>query len=534
MKLKWKILIAAVAAAVLIAGGFAWYYVGHNSSDPVYVYSIDMVGMTNYWGDSRETYGPVSTDRVQTVFLTETQTVTEILVSEGDEVKKGDLLMTFDTTLSDIALERKRLEVEKLKLQLEDANAELIRLGNLKPMVPPTVQPANPGSTLTTPYQIASDYAYDGSAPEKAILVWVSDSTAIEDALLEAIRSKVETIRNENAQTDYEILLEELEEGEEAPEPPTHIDVDSYYAVFKMTSGNTALGGRLTWQGLHVYRTESGFTFRFFDGSGLADYLLTDEELGDQNPSYDMGSGYTSAQIQQMRDEQKETIKGLEFQLKLLESEFTIMEKEMGDGNVYAETDGRVTACLTEEEAKETYQPILKISGGGGFLVEGSVSELEREELELGQEVNITDWESGGFYTGTVTAIRDFPSNNRYGYGAGNPNVSYYPFQVFVDESADLRAGSYVNIEYSAAAASDVVYLQSAFVRTENGSSYILVQGANGRLEQRAVVTGKTVWGNVEIRSGLNRDDQVAFPYGKNVKPGVKTVPGDYTTLYGN
>ena len=65
--------------------------------------------MTEYWGDSRESYGPVTSDNIQTVFLSDTQEVTEILVKQGDTVKKGDLLMRFDTTLSEIALERKRL-----------------------------------------------------------------------------------------------------------------------------------------------------------------------------------------------------------------------------------------------------------------------------------------------------------------------------------------------------------------------------------------------------------------------------------------
>ena len=49
-------------------------------------------------------------DRIQTVFLSDTQTVTEVLVKEGDTVKKGDVLMTYDTTLSELELERKRLD----------------------------------------------------------------------------------------------------------------------------------------------------------------------------------------------------------------------------------------------------------------------------------------------------------------------------------------------------------------------------------------------------------------------------------------
>ena len=35
-----------------------------------------------------------------------------------------------------------------------------------------------------------------------------------------------------------------------------------------------------------------------------------------------------------------------------------------------------------------------------------------------------------------------------------------------------------------------------------------------------------------EIRSGLTADDYVAFPYGKNVKPGAGTQEGDPSTLY--
>ena len=62
----------------------------------------------------------------------------------------------------------------------------------------------------------------------------------------------------------------------------------------------------------------------------------------------------------------------------------------------------------------------------------------------------------------------------------------------------------------------------------------MLVLGADGKLEKRIVTTGKSLWGNyTEVRSGLSAEDLVAFPYGKNVKPGVKAVEGDLSNLYG-
>lgn len=523
-------IIIAVIAVLLIAGGCVWYYLGHNSSDPVYVYDFNMIGMTEYWGDSRESYGPVSSDGIQTVFLSDTQTVTEVLVSEGDTVQKGDLLLKFDTTLSDLALERKRLEVEKIKLQIEDAKAELKRINGLKPMTTPPPQEEteeNLGTALKEPYYFYSEEKfaeYDGSAKDKAMVCWIRSDTSIDSHLLELARSLSEELQNANAEPEIP------EEGAE-PLPPTHISVHSFYMIFKTTYKDMSRGRITAWQGVHV--TGDG-KFRFFDASGNNDYTYELPEEDDKPQVDYFGSGLTAAQIAEMRNQQQKTIKDLEFQLKMAEAEFTIMQKEVNDGSVYAETDGRIVSLISEEEAKMLQQPMLKLSGGGGFYVEGNVNELERDDLAIGQEVTVNDWESGMMYTGSVVEVRDFPNSNNYGWGAGNPNASQYPFVVFIDESADLRAGSYVSIQYSPGTSENGVYLEKAFLRTEQGVSFVYVQGENGRLEKRIVTTGKSLWGSyIEVTTGLTAEDKLAFPYGKNLREGAKTADGDYSTLYG-
>ena len=257
------------------------------------------------------------------------------------------------------------------------------------------------------------------------------------------------------------------------------------------------------------------------------------EEIEIDLPEINPNEMYTAEQILDMQKQCYAIIKEQNEKLKLAETEYNVMQRELGDGNIYAEIDGKVVSLLTEEEARQQKQPLIKVSGGGGFYIEGSVSELEKEKLKIGQEVNVNDWSSGGMYTGEVVSIGDFPLDNDNWNGMGNPTASYYPFKAFVGEDADLQAGSYVSMSYSTASAEQGIYLEKAFVRTEKGNSYIFVRGTDGRLEKRNVKVGKVLWGSYyEILSPLGEEDCLAFPYGKNVKPGAPTVESDLSTLY--
>jgi len=533
MKNKKKILILLLVflLAAAAAGVGVWYGT-QGSREPVNVFPFRYIGMTEYWGDQQESYGPVSTDRIQTVYLSESQIVTEVKVKEGDEVKKGDILMTFDTTLSDLAVERKRLDVEKLKLQLESAKRRLQEINAMKPMVIPEPSDEdeddeNLGDKLEKKYTISKNSKYDGSSRSKSLICWMRNGENISDSVLEKVRARAETYQRKNA-------AKESSKDEEASteEPPT---VSLFYMIVKITEGNRELGNRSTWQGLRVEgNAEEGFSFRFFDAYGIQDHMLDEKEDADTSePEIDLGSGYTAAQISQMRSEQKKKIQDLEFQIKMAEAEYKIMLTEVSDGNVYAEIDGKVVSVLPEEDARLQRQPMLKVSGGGGFFIQGSISELEKDKLVPGQEVTINDWNTGMTYTGEVRSVGDFPSLNDGWNGIGNPNSSYYPFTAFVDETADLQAGSYCSIQFSTAGAEQGVYLENAFIRQEQGKHYVYLQDADGKLEKRYVSVGKSLWGSYkQILSGVGEEDLLAFPYGKNLKEGADTVESDLSVLY--
>ena len=561
-----KIWIIVLVIIVMIGAGFGgWYFLRNRSKEPVNVYPFSYIGMTEYWGDNQESYGPITTDKIQTVFVSETQTVTEILVADGDAVKKGDLLMTFDTTLSDLALERKRLDVEKLKLQLENAEKELREIRNMKPMVIPQPSPdpepeENKGIMLTDAFQISQNKEFDGSSPEKSLILWLQDAANLETSVFEAVRVKAEEYQSANVPASTEPVTEATTPDSTVTEPTTESatepdtepvtepaappvtetpvsgPVNHFYVIVKSTEGNMSLGAQTLWQGMEVSKTGNGtFAFRFFDAHAVADHTLAQQEQSESNsPQIDFGSGFTATQIAQMRTEKEKQIKDLKFQIKMAEADYAIKKTELETGEVIAKFDGTVVGILSEEEAKQTGQPLMKISGGGGFYMEGSVSELEKDNLQIGQEVTVNDWNTGMIYTGTVQSVGDFPSQDGYWNGMGNPAASYYPFTVFIDGSADLQEGTYVNVTYSTATSEQGIYLENPFLRTEQGKSYVYVAGANGKLEKRFVTTGKSLWGSyTEILSGLTAEDLIAFPYGKTVTEGADTVESDLSTLYG-
>ena len=202
---KTKKIILTVTAVVLVAavGAAVWWFTVGKPKEPVKVYSFNYLGMTEYWGDNQESYGPVSTDRIQTVYVTDTQTVTQVHVEPGMEVKKGDLLLSFDTTLTDLALERTRLGVEKLKLQLLNAEERLQEIKNMRPMRVPEPTPDDEdeeklGALLKEKSQVSFLQEYDGSSADKALILWVRSDARITDAMLESVWVKAVEFQTAN------------------------------------------------------------------------------------------------------------------------------------------------------------------------------------------------------------------------------------------------------------------------------------------------------------------------------------------------
>ena len=518
----WVLIVILVLAA---AGAALLGYLPQRQSEPVYVYSFHegLAGMADYYEYGGESSGMVTTDKVQPVYLSDTQTVTEIFVTEGQEVKKGDALFSYDTTLSDIALQRKALSVEQAKLDLDSAKKELAVINSY---VPISYHPVETPEPTPTPedwkelpdlelegkdYEVYKGY---GDTTLTPLYCWLRSDAMVDELLMAAI------FHGREDNTLY-VVFQHTEEDSNEGEVTSRFGIKMSRIV---TSDVVDENGQLVQAGGTNYR------FTWFDPS-LA------ESGGVVDDGIDWNSGFTAAEIHAMRVAQQERIKEIEFDIKMGEAEYRIMQKEADDGCVEAEFDGVVVGLLDPESASDMGMPLMKVSGGGGYYVEGSVSELDLDTVSIGQKVDVMSWDTGMSYEGSIVEIQPFPQDDEYYYYGGSQNVSYYPYRIFIDESAMLQDGYYVSMtlrQDESEGQTGSLYINNAFVLTEGASSFVYVRGEDGLLEKRQIRLGGMLWGEYsKVVSGITADDWVAFPYGKTVKSGAPTAEGTWEDLMG-
>ena len=130
MKKKW--IAAFIAAGVLLLGGVTVYAVKTSSQSTVKVVSVSDMSGGGGWSDNSLS-GNITSDVSQNIYLADSLKVKKIYVKEGETVKVGDDLLTYDMTLENLDLEMKKLEKQGIELNIEKANREITKLKNTKP-----------------------------------------------------------------------------------------------------------------------------------------------------------------------------------------------------------------------------------------------------------------------------------------------------------------------------------------------------------------------------------------------------------------
>ncbi len=553
--------IILIVLCVAIVGGAAWgglRLLRKSRTGPVNVYSVGDFAMTDYYGDTAEAYGPVTATGLQNVYISETQQVTEIFVSEGQTVQVGDPILAFDTTLTDIELEKAQLNYEKLQLSLQNALDEQAYINTLRPYAMVLITP--PVKEIVLETQPTPMYLEGkGTENDPMYILW-NGGTGMTMSYLESLFPKASEPDPEPEgggepapEPSPEPSPEPAPATEPAPEPtpapegggeggseggepmpepdPDPVDPDRIWLVFVIRNGNALNGQVLDYYGIRLDRS-SGVTKFYVIDAILPEYMFEYDKQ--EEPYYkSYGSSYTRKEIDTMKADIEQKIKDLELQIQMAEVELERLQHEMDSGMVFSKVDGVVKALRDVDEAKMSGQPLVELSAGGGYYVKINIGELSLDSITVGQTVDVMSWESYTSYTGTIVEISNYPSAGYNSWTNGNNNISWYPATVFIDESAQLREYEYVSVTYSTTPGESGLYLENTFIRTEGGISYVMVRGEDGLLERRTVQTGKSIWGSYTmIRGGLTVDDRIAFPYGSAVFEGAETVEAEASEFY--
>ena len=260
-------------------------------------------------------------------------------------------------------------------------------------------------------------------------------------------------------------------------------------------------------------------------GSGSGDGIDdgTDSSGGDDN-------GYTAEELKAAISDKEDDIAQAKEDLHEAQISYKEAKAEVDKATVKAKLAGTVTTAYSKGTLPTDGSAAIVVKAADGMYVKTSISEMELDSVKVGGTIKCVSSDTGDEYTAEVKEISDFPTaDSSNGGDVSNPNSSYYPIVAFIKDADGLSPGGSVEVSYSSksmgTANENAVYLQKAYIRTEDKKSYVYLRDKKTkRLKKQYITIGKTMNGQyIEIVSGVTEDDNIAFPYGKNLREGVKT-----------
>lgn len=555
MKVK-KVIAVMVGIAVAFGAAAGGIYGYKSYQEKNLVAEVQPVSNINwgYWGDSETSYGMVTNDSSQEIYLTDSLKIKEIFVEEGDVVEEGDPLLEYDTAEIQIEIERKKLDISTIENNIARENYKLAILQQSVPVIkempkideeqlahlhrldaaeaPTETDKAdsriyNYLTESSIPYNVrlnaAGEMEYPAGTAEDPYIFYCNRDAFAYGSFFNSIRPKEDGtpgkyVRIFLCQKDENgmMLIAPDEGGNPAPV------VDESQSMVEL-NGNNMPG---EYEPERMWYVFSGN--EYIPVSWAEEYLEGFEEfmLDWKEPK-----GYTEEELVKALSDTENQLKTLDIQRRQQELQLETLQKSASDGMVYAEVAGEVKTVGDPENYQQDGTAFLVVTGDEGLYVSGTISELLLDDVEVGTVVTANSWESGMTFDATITEISDYPVSGN-SWGDGNPNVSYYAYAAYIEDSSALRNGEYVDLSISTnQSETGGLFIEKAYVRQEDGKSYCMIADENNRLKKQYVVTGRTVYGSaVEIKSGLTEEDRIAFPYGKNAVEGAAVT--DTANIY--
>ena len=533
-------IIMAVLAA--LTGGFFGIKAYRDSSRKAQVVPVSMLNQ-QYYSEGETMYGNVYDADTQNIYLQPTSIIERIYVSEGQEVSKGDPLISFDKTSQQLSMEIKQLEVESLRNQLAQARRDLVLLQSARPYVEPEPEPEpiipepEPEPEQTGEPEPTSEPLPEPIDEEQREEAWTAlkrldQNYETDDGMLHFLVTEDGLL--------YGSFLNELKKAQAGT-----------MAVVEVREGNTKEGVLIS-----AWTFNSSYIKTDYDDRDCWFVLTHDKAFGsgsamiptgpgiDQNSTVapgiwqpdqpgNGGNGngadsspdsydgmYTKEELARMIADKQNEIRDLDLSIRKAQLELKVMKEQMSDGVLYANKNGVVKVVGDPASPPQDGSPFMTVTAGSGLTVRSSVSELVLDKIKIGLPVTVTSYETGEVFEAKVKSVDVYPSANNM-YGGGNPNASYYDFYVYADDAPNLPAYAWLEVRLEGGEASSGITLENAFIRSDAQGSYVMKE-ENGKLKKQYVRTGRSFYGYAtEITEGLSMEDAITFPYGDGAKEGT-------------
>lgn len=531
---RGKKMIVLIVVVLLMAGaasgGVYAYQKYQTENRQADVFSVANINM-GWFGDPMSSFGNVIDNYSQSVYI-EDKTIAEVKVQEGDAVEIGDPLLVYDTAETQLEIEMKKLEIQGVKNDITLANREIEKLKKIKPSSNTTNTTTTASTTTTKKTTSTKTTTKTQSSDVVVIQVEKKDGDAYN--YIDTTAKPYEGTGT--ADNPYRFLC--TQECYVLGSYLNRLVKDGEVAAFEIWSGNSMTEGTLvscwTVNGLERSSVDADSKWLVSTHEKIEEETVKEETETEEKESVtpteepeSQEETYTAEELKKEIEEKEEELRKLKIQHQSLKLDLKGLRNNKKAATVASSIKGIVKTVGDPENPPDDGSAFIEISGSEGMYIKGSVSELMLDQISIGQEITASSWDTGQEYVAEITEISEYPTNERM-YGEGNPNASYYSFMAYIQDSGELSDGDSLDLsidQNNTEIEDDSLYIEKAYVRTEDGKSYVLKAGEDDRLVKQYVQTGKTIYGSyIEIKSGLSESDRIAFPYGKTAKEGIKAV----------
>lgn len=298
-----------------------------------------------------------------------------------------------------------------------------------------------------------------------------------------------------------------------------------------------------------IDRKESCSGYYLVDGSMLEDVVPDTSEVEfsldgashyeTETPPDDGGGGdaggddSSSVSREDAIKTQQKRIASLKLDIRESKLNISKLEKKVKKEVIYSKLEGTVATVGDPVTGTSDGNYFMTIKSKEGYYVKGQVSELMLDQIKEGTVLSCSTQNAS--FDAEVVDVSEYPVSGDSYWGNGNPNVSYYTYIATIpDKTVKVSDEDWLTISLTNSTETKGIVLDKAFVRSENGVSYVY-KDDNGVLKKQVLKVGGNVNGgySVLITGGITRDDKVAFPYGDTVKEGAKTQEVSSSEFYG-